>query len=956
MASASASQDDSRGLRPTDPATPEALVSFATDLQIKMSDATSLDSLVLDRRTLDALDNHLRRLPLPSSSSLTVSSRLQLDSTGTALWNACSRLTGLADGKEMEEDKLSLLCRVMTFAFLLLESSASSDGNGGSENIRVLKVALRAARFCLETTQLSLSLKVLEIAAMRVGFLEKACHSIQEDLTQALSAEYYMLRIILSWRQDKPDIAEYMFSKIPESTVKKDPKIAEKLADVCYDIGKWALANRKADLSITWLERAYEANALSIQGLQKLGPDGNDMRLVILHALVRANLDINTEESWSSIGRLLEELNKYGDQVPVLVLQLEVIGKQTNPEYQNYYKILETVIGVADLTEENIKMALHYIQRLKHWSVQLSAEALKKLLQRLALINKEAWLERCFVTLIWMLTTSSSDVQGGLDILNDTIGKFGDYWSKPLSAAASHASLILLWKKIGSAFSQNNFSIAEEWCRSALHSIFQRSGFNNMAKIQRKLILCALGSSNTALARRTFSALPRECQSAPLTTYLMYKLALQDEDLKLGNACLESLCKLDKEGTTYILACVAEAQRSGSTRQGITALQHLLERLDYSPGHGIHLPALLRCTARLIALELRDNEADNPELKEQLCKIFEVAVIQASKHQGFSDGKPFSVFELEWFSRNSYNLALQSYSSWHPGLIIRLLNASIKLTDLYSQDPASERSDASQRRLLCDFLGAVIIVAQARMQNDPSVKTEQYLDVRIYAESFRGRIHSQFNRSDNTRPNSWLKKYRAMISFDFEAAAQLRQWDTLGSLVEETRTIADDRLYAIFADVVLCSEMPVEEATRIFEQIIHAFRTSHSPFLSSLFRERLPRYLRCLFQLALTPTGAEPSTSITDTAVAESVLDQAYVLARDIRHSRNQQPPYPDEELEWLAMMAFNQAVDFYLASADEDCRRWGRKAIELADLMQGDRGAVGRLLRGKFERLWRDG
>lgn len=106
----------------------------------------------------------------------------------------------------------------------------------------------------------------------------------------------------------------------------------------------------------------------------------------------------------------------------------------------------------------------------------------------------------------------------------------------------------------------------------------------------------------------------------------------------------------------------------------------------------------------------------------------------------------------------------------------------------------------------------------------------------------------------------------------------------------------------------------------------------------------------------MTPTGAEPSTSITDTAAAESALDQAYVLARDIRHSRNQQPPYPDEELEWLAMMAFNQAVDFYLASADEDCRRWGRKAIELADLMQGDRGAVGRLLRGKFERLWRDG
>lgn len=56
-----------------------------------------------------------------------------------------------------------------------------------------------------------------------------------------------------------------------------------------------------------------------------------------------------------------------------------------------------------------------------------------------------------------------------------------------------------------------------------------------------------------------------------------------------------------------------------------------------------------------------------------------------------------------------------------------------------------------------------------------------------------------------------------MISFDFEAAVQLKQWDTIGTLVEEARNIADDKLYAIFADVVLSLEMPIEEATRAFE-------------------------------------------------------------------------------------------------------------------------------------------
>ncbi|KAL2001085.1 hypothetical protein VTN02DRAFT_2252 [Thermoascus thermophilus] len=847
-----------------DPSTPEALLDLAAEAQAKISETTSPASLVLDRSILDRLDYHLRRDP-PPLPSLTHSSRRQLDSAGTVLWNACTRLMRQADGREIVEKTQRLVCRVMIFAFLLLESSTANDKDRTSDILRVLKVALKAARLCLDTNQLNLSLKVLESAATRLECLERLCRSTDEDLIQALSAEYYMLRVMLSCRQGKLDVSEYLFSKIPRSAVKKDPKLAEQLADLCYDVGNRTLSNRKADLAIIWLERAAEADIVSSQRLEEPNTNGNDMRLVILHALVRANLELNTEESWSNITRLLEELNRdFGDRLPVLVLQLEVTSKQANPDYQNFYNILETIIRMLDLTSDNIKLALHYIQMLKDWSVRLSAEALKQLLQRLASTNDNESVERGFVTLIWMLTTSSSNEQGSLDILNDTVAMLADCWSGPLSTAATHASLILLWKKIGAEFSQNNLSIAEEWCRFAQDPIFQQSGLNNIAKIQS---------------------------------------------------------------------------------------------LGYTPGHGVHLPALLRCAARLLALELRDSEANNPELKEQLCKIFETAVMQASKHQGSSDGKPFSVSELEWFSRNSYNLALQSCTSWHPGLVTRLLDTSIKLTDLYSQDLASEeQSDACQRRLLCDFLGAVIMVALARKQKDPPVKTEQYLDVRIYAESFRGLIHSQLNRSDGTKKNTWMKKYRAMISFDFEAAVQLKQWDSIGTLVEEARTIADDKLYAIFADVVLSSDMPIEEATRAFEQIIHSLRNSCSPSLSSAIREQLPRYLRCLFQLASASTGAEPSTSTTGTAVAESVLDQAYVLARDLRHSRIQQPPYPDEELEWLAMVAFNQALDFYLASADEDCRRWGRKAIELADLMQGDRGAVGRLLRGKFESLWREG
>lgn len=44
--------------------------------------------------------------------------------------------------------------------------------------------------------------------------------------------------------------------------------------------------------------------------------------------------------------------------------------------------------------------------------------------------------------------------------------------------------------------------------------------------------------------------------------------------------------------------------------------------------------------------------------------------------------------------------------------------------------------------------------------------------------------------------------------------------------------------------------------------------------------------------------------------------------------------------------------MDFYLASADEDCRRWAGKAIEIADEVKYNQGALGRLLRENLAKL----
>lgn len=60
---------------------------------------------------------------------------------------------------------------------------------------------------------------------------------------------------------------------------------------------------------------------------------------------------------------------------------------------------------------------------------------------------------------------------------------------------------------------------------------------------------------------------------------------------------------------------------------------------------------------------------------------------------------------------------------------------------------------------------------------------------------------------------------------------------------------------------------------------------------------------------------------------------------------------YPPEELEWLATVTFNHAIDFYCSGQKAECRRWAEQALTLADL-GFDGGALHGLLQERYQRL----
>ena len=87
-----------------------------------------------------------------------------------------------------------------------------------------------------------------------------------------------------------------------------------------------------------------------------------------------------------------------------------------------------------------------------------------------------------------------------------------------------------------------------------------------------------------------------------------------------------------------------EAQSTGNKRQAISALERVLEKYDYSAPAGIHLPALLRCTTRLLQSELVTDGEIDPVLMDQLCTVFEGGKRHPSEQRKFRRLKSASIF------------------------------------------------------------------------------------------------------------------------------------------------------------------------------------------------------------------------------------------------------------------------------------------------------------------------
>lgn len=138
--------------------------------------------------------------------------------------------------------------------------------------------------------------------------------------------------------------------------------------------------------------------------------------------------------------------------------------------------------------------------------------------------------------------------------------------------------------------------------------------------------MCALARNSLDAAAAIIHKMSPQSWKEPMTAYLAFKVAIRIEDRPMAEKCLGTVAQ-SPDHVDYLGACIAESQKVGDITCAISALRKLQERYEYREPNPIHLPALFRCTIRLLNLLADRPGANTKDIVNDLCDEFD-----AGKH------------------------------------------------------------------------------------------------------------------------------------------------------------------------------------------------------------------------------------------------------------------------------------------------------------------------------------
>lgn len=461
----------------------------------------------------------------------------------------------------------------------------------------------------------------------------------------------------------------------------------------------------------------------------------------------------------------------------------------------------------------------------------------------------------------------------------------------------------------------------------------------------RKLMRLALDNGNVPAAREAFFQMPTAAQNDSQTRYLAFKLALGSKDEQLAMSSLQIVMKHANTDPTHLYACALEAQRSEMRPMAVAALQAIL---DQRPP-GVHLPSLLRCTARLIMSETDGQGQCMDLLAQEAVKIFETAGRSMEELKQLPQQQWRS--EVQWWSKNAYNLAVRLCPAADPEHVMRLLDVCASFLDHYPNDAALRQQErVEEYKLLCAYLSTTALIVKARStDNNPEYKQQCFLHAQQRIDTFKKVQASQTHPTDQEHTFTILK-------FELECILHLDQWHRLSQTLTDCLNTKDVERWDSLADLLIIIHSHLDARTQTAHEHEHQHEHEHTEQLLQLLQrcinetwkrdkniQKVARWVRFTFILCLD----HESAADTATSFSYKLLTQAALMTQN--GYKGKHDPYPQSEIHYLAATSFNHGIDLFVNGDHGAAFKWMESALAVAK-WASDNGALHAMLSGKME------
>ncbi|KAI1139503.1 SPO22-domain-containing protein [Hypoxylon sp. FL0543] len=852
------------------------IISFCRELPKRLprkGEEQALEKLIND---LESKINGVKGSHLKSSDSRR---HAELDTAATDLWNWCVQIKR-QDESNISSARSRFLTCVRVFSFLILALARWGDHNKPGDLLRLEKLAIKAGRSCTVAGELDYARMVLQKAADYNGLLQTQQAKLPSGELDACK------RLEKAWKEDRLDVADYTYGKLLDCQSPKDSVSVENLADSCFEIGKDLTAKKNFLLAPIWLERAYES--INAQDLDQLSREAIELRLAISQALVRAYINTNTTDGFQKAENHVRYIESgFGDKLVVLLLRLELLLSSPAEVFDSnaYAAVLRRMISSLDISESSFNLMIHHIRKLDDKSPSLAPSILDEFITLRVLPSQhDTWVERA-VVLRTQMATAHRETYETIQQLATMFDKVEANLEKALPAAAVLAVQIVIK---GSWILQRNGAM---W---PYIQLFVTPGQRTRRRLPgRKLFTCALQRNNLDDAADVFRSMTESAQQEPMTLYLAYKLALRSRDREMASDCLKRISEASSDDPQYLYACCVDAQEEEDKICAIEALRQLVQKCEYSTPDAVHLPALFRIVIRLQASLMNDqaHASSRHLLIDDTCEVFEGVVAAIGRDPRDKQGKKlFTVQELDWFCKNTYNLGLKNIRIWQPKQSLRIFRCCLSIISQYPKDiTAQAADDLSLRAMFCHFLIATVLIALARAEDNIETQFQDYLEMRNHIKGFDTVLEARLDSLD----------------------------EAMADCILRAESVPGQVLYSTLRKII----------NQIFS-------------LEQFDNEKLAKYLRCLLKVTL---GSEPEFPL-------KIMED---ICRLVKQCADCQKPVPPQEVEWFITTAFNHGVDLYGVNQDELSKKWIAHALTLAHYHQDGGDLEGELQRRQISLKW---